>query len=192
MTDHPLTENDIIERWNKDVRIARWDMLTSTTRAVLLAYFRDTYNDGREHERANPEDDRPWEPLDVGDPLNVGDEVRQEVRNLTITAVVARVGAGGDLWAAEGGYIGRLKIGTWYVRRPILELPTETTTVIIPNDGHQAIKATVGKNACYASEAMLGSDGRWYGVWRRHDGQPAASSVAREEINSHTWKVEEK
>ena len=62
-------------------------------------------------------DDRPWEPLDGG-PVRVGDEVRQDRRGITRTAVVGRVDGDGDPWTAEGSHIGLLRHGTWYVRRP--------------------------------------------------------------------------
>ena len=63
-------------------------------------------------------DHRPWEPLKKGDPLNVGDEVRQDWYGTTTTAVVGRVDGDGDPWTAEGAPIGSLDSGTWYVRRP--------------------------------------------------------------------------
>lgn len=64
------------------------------------------------------EDPRPWEPLKKGDPLNVGDEVRQEWYGTTTTAIVGRVDGDGDPWTAEGAPIGSLDSGTWHVRRP--------------------------------------------------------------------------
>ena len=65
-------------------------------------------------------DDRPWEPLN-GDPVRVGYEMKREVNGVTTyTAVVGRVDDDGDPWTAEGGFIGALPDGTWYVRRPTL------------------------------------------------------------------------
>ena len=64
------------------------------------------------------EDDRPWEPLKKGDPLHVGDEVRQDYGGVTRTAVVGRVGEDGTPWTTERDLIGLLYWGTWYVRRP--------------------------------------------------------------------------
>ena len=63
---------------------------------------------------------RPWEPLNEGDPLNVGDEVRRENGGITTTAVVGRVDGDGGPWTAEGASIGILRYGTWYVRRAAL------------------------------------------------------------------------
>ena len=63
-------------------------------------------------------DDRPWEPLKKGDPLHVGDEVRQDYSGVTRTAVVGRVGEDGTPWTTERDLIGLLHWGTWWVRRP--------------------------------------------------------------------------
>src|SRR5947208_1040156 len=60
------------------------------------------------------EDDRPWEPLNEGDPLRAGDEVRRVRRGLTITAVVGHSDEDGDPWTAEGNLIGLRRNGTWY------------------------------------------------------------------------------
>ena len=65
-------------------------------------------------------DDRPWEPLKKGDPLHVGDEVRQDYSGVTRTAVVGRVGEDGTPWTTERDLIGLLHWGTWYVRRAAL------------------------------------------------------------------------
>ena len=62
-------------------------------------------------------DDRPWESLKKGDPLHVGDEVRQDWYGTTTTAIVGRVDGDGDPWTAEGAPIGSLDSGTWHVRR---------------------------------------------------------------------------
>ena len=77
-----------------------------------------------ERERAADEDDRPWEPLKKGDPLHVGDEVRQDHGGITRTAVVGRAGrvdGKGDPWTAEGTFIGVLSTGTWHVRRAVAD-----------------------------------------------------------------------
>ena len=66
-------------------------------------------------------DARPWESLGESDQVCVGDEVRQDYRGVTTTAVVGRVDEDGDPWTAEGGYINALDCGTWYVRRSVAE-----------------------------------------------------------------------
>ena len=79
MTDHPLTETAAVELWEERCGYR----FTDNTLAALRAAF----DAGREHERTNPADSRPWEPLKKGDPLNVGDEVRQDHGGITATAV---------------------------------------------------------------------------------------------------------
>ena len=63
--------------------------------------------------------DRPWEPLDGRKP-RVGDEVRQDWSGVTRTGVVGHLDEDGDPCATEGGFIGELCLGTWYVRRAAL------------------------------------------------------------------------
>ena len=137
------------------------------------------------------EDDRPWEPLNEGDPLNVGDEVRRDYGGVTITAVVASVDGGGDPWAAEGGFIGPLRYGTWYVRRTVQELPTEIGTVIVPAEGHEYIEFRSFRSVWRANEAVLGPDGRWHGVWRNDSARGAAGPISPEVITPGTWKVDD-
>ena len=187
MTDHPLTETAAAERWNAEARLIPWDDWGPVGRAAILAAFRDMHDAGREHERAHPLDDRPWEPLDG--PVRVGDEVRRELNGITATAVVGRVDDDGDPWAAKGGFIGVLENGTWYVRRHIQELPTEPDAVIERADGHKYITATVDGETYRAREAMLSGE-RWHAVWRRDSGRGAISFVRSHEITPGTWKVD--
>ena len=136
------------------------------------------------------DDDRPWEPLS-GRPVRVGDEVRQDLIGLTTTAIVGRVDQYGDLCTAEGGYIGNICSGIWYVCRPaIQELPTKRRTVIIANDGYERIEAVVSGVIWRTSEAILGLDGRWHGVWRA--GQVAVGSTSSASITPGTWKVDDR
>ena len=137
------------------------------------------------------EDDRPWEPLNKHDPLHVGDEVRQDLRGRTITAVVGRVDGNGEVWTAEGAFIGLLRYGTWYVRRAVQELPEEDGAVIVPADGYEAIDATWDGFGWLASEAVLGEDGKWHGVWRREVGRGVVGSVGPECITTRTCKVDD-
>lgn len=136
------------------------------------------------------EDDRPWEPLKKGDPLNVGDEVRQDHGGITATAVVGSVDGGGNPWSANDSFIGWLEAGTWYVRRAIQELPTEDGVEIVPAGGgpigavHPGGKFTT-HHATY--DSYLGS---WVGVWRAASGRVTVSSVSPGDITPGTWKVE--
>ena len=134
--------------------------------------------------------DRPWEPLS-GRPVRVGYEVRQDLIGLTTTAIVGRVDQDGDLCTAEGGFIGNIWSGSWYVRRPaIQELPTKRRTVIIANDGHEYIEAVVSGVIWRTSEAILGLGGRWHGVWRA--GPVAVGSTSSDSITPGTWKVDDR
>lgn len=98
----------------------------------------------------------------------------------------------GDWVAKSGVWItaGIREGVTLTIRRPVRELPTKDDgTVIVPNDGHEAIEARKGGYAYRASEAVLDTDGRWYGVWRREDGRRVSCSVGPEHITAPTWKV---
>ena len=122
MTDHPLTEDRAVEMWDASPLPEGYEfrgMLTVEQDATVYA-MRAAFDAGREHERTNPDGARPWEPLKKGDPLHVGDEVRQDYSGVTRTAVVGRVGEDGTPWTTERDLIGLLHWGTWYVRRPIV------------------------------------------------------------------------
>ena len=195
--NHPLTEERAAEMWDahREPGVVPFHEQGRLYKRGQTAMLRAAFNAGREHERANPDDDRPWEPLN-GRPVRAGYEVRQERAGITITGVVARVDKDGDPWAAEDDFIGRLGTGTWYVRRPVEDLPTGHGTVIVPADGHEYIEATgpVSGATWRTKEAVLGSDGRWYGVWRpdvRLGGLPAAH-VGPEHITPNTRKVEDR
>ena len=183
MTDHPLTETAAVELWEERCGYR----FTDNTLAALRAAF----DAGREHERTNPADSRPWEPLKKGDPLNVGDEVRQDHGGITATAVVGSVDGGGNPWSANDSFIGWLEAGTWYVRRAVQELPAEPGTVIIPAEGHEYVEAAFIGDTYYAREAMLADD-LWRAVWRTADGVRVRYSVLPEEITPGTWKVDGK
>lgn len=130
--------------------------------------------------------DRPWEPLN-GRRVYVGDEVREEWYGVTRTGVVGRVDGNGDPWTAEGGYIGPILGGTWYVRRTVKPLPTEPGTVIVPAEGHEYITATVGGMTYRAREAILIGENQWHAAWRSDEG--VLIYVTPERIDAGTWKV---
>lgn len=192
MTDHPLTETDAAEMWDEHhvpaSPILRWALASGVEREATTALLRAAFDKGREHERTNTEDPRPWEPLDGGK-VYPGYEVRRDYGGMTITAVVASVDGGGDPWTAEGGFIGPLQFGTWYVRRPTQELPTKHGTVIIPADGHERIKAVSDEETYYAREAVLVGD-HWRAVWQTATGAVSLLPMASEEITEGTWKEE--
>ena len=124
------------------------------------------------------EDARPWEPLN-GLP-RVGDEVRQERPGLTITGVVGRVDEEGDPWTAEDIFIGEVNQGTWYVRRPVKELPTADGAVIVPADGHDFIEIRAGKKSrrlTWDADAFVWYDA--YGTYLGTDITPGTWKMAR-------------
>lgn len=134
------------------------------------------------------EDARPWEPLNGGR-VYVGDEVRQEWYGVTRSGIVGRVDGNGDPWTAEGGYIGPILGGTWYVRRATQEPPTEPGTVIVPAEGREFIEASAlhVTGAQYCREAVY-EDPYYYGVWWR-DGKAVHNGWRAENITPGTWKV---
>ena len=82
---------------------------------------------------------------------------------------------------------------TLTIRRAVQELPTEPGTVIERADGHKYITAIFDGETYRAREAVLGRDGRWYGVWRRATPAPhVAASVSPEHISAPTWKVDDR
>ena len=131
-------------------------------------------------------DNRPWEPLSKGDPLNVGDEVRQEWYGVTRSGIVASVDGSGDPWTAEGGYIGPILGGTWYARRSVQELPEWTGAIIEGVDGGR-IQATAEGVTYTAAEAIY-RDGMWYGAWRTARGGTGIQ-FSSSSITPGTWKV---
>lgn len=146
-----------------------------TTRAILRAAFNHPDAPGLFAD----EDERPWEPLNEDDPLNVGDEVRRDHGGTTSIAVVGRVDKSGDPWTAEGKLIGLLRYGTWYVRRPVQELPEEDGAVIVPADGHEYIETRAGKKSrrlTWDAECLV-----WYDARGTH---------LHGDITPGTWKVE--
>ena len=191
MTDHPLPETEAVEMSMKFAPSVMFQMVASVAPDDLTEYARAAFDAGREHERNNTDDARPWEPLNG--PVRVGDEVREDYDGITTTAVVGGVDADGDPLTAEGGLIGLLEeAGTWYVRRAVQELPTKCGTVIVANDGHKFIKAEVDGIAHRAREAVLGANGWWYGAWRKAEGDGLLSAMFPEHISAPTWKVDEK
>ena len=87
-----------------------WEPMTQAVQASALATPADPHHDPRS-----------WEPLNG--PVRVGDEVRQDLCNVTVIAVVGEVDEEGDPRTAEGRLIGLLSHGTWYARR----IPAHTT-----------------------------------------------------------------
>ena len=130
-------------------------------------------------------DDRPWEPLNEGDPLNVGDEVRRDYCGATTTAVVARVDKYGDPVTAEGSLIGSRGVGTWCVRRAGQELPEWTGAIIEGADGGR-IQATAEGVTYTAAEAIYRYGG-WYGAWRTASGGTGIK-FSSSAITPGTWQ----
>ena len=189
MTDHPLTETAAVEMWDASPCPEGYEfrgMLTVEQDATLYA-MRAAFDAGRKHERANAEDDRPWEPLNEWDPVRMGDEVRQELNGVTTIAVVGRVDGEGDPWTAEDRFIGVHDEGTWRVRRAVQQLPTEDGAVIVPTDGHEYITATFAGEVYRAREAILRVPDHWHAAWRSDTSVMAY--VISGWIDPGTWKV---
>ena len=75
MTDHPLTETAAVEMSMKFAPSVMFQMVASVAPDDLTEYARAAFDAGREYERTNPDDARPWEPLGESDQVCVGDEV---------------------------------------------------------------------------------------------------------------------
>lgn len=118
MTRHPLTETAAAEMYGTDEEGLTLYDWRNPERAWVVRAMGAAFDAGRVHERERAEDG--WEPLKKGDPLHVGDEVRQDYSGVTRTAVVGRVGEDGTPWTTERDLIGLLHWGTWYVRHPIV------------------------------------------------------------------------
>lgn len=85
----------------------------------------------------------------------------------------------------------RMDHGVRYVRRAIQKLPVKPSTVIVANDGHEAIEATAGGITWRAREAVLDLDGMWHGVWSEATkGRWSIGFIAPECITDPTWKVD--
>ena len=179
MTNHPLNETAAAE-------------VTDEMRRAAASAYEDMAQVTRpeNHEKclnaalsaalavATPADARPWEPLN-GDPVRVGDEVRQELNGVTTIAVVGRVDVEGDPWTTEDRFIGVIDEGTWYVRRTVPELPTEDGAVIVPADGYEYIETQTGKKSrrlTWDAECLV-----WYDARGTH---------LHGDITPGTWKVE--
>lgn len=135
------------------------------------------------------EDDRPWEPLSKGDPLNVGDEVRCEMYGITTTAVVGRVDGGGNLWTTEGGLLIHGESGSWYVRRAVQELPAEYDgAVLVPADGHESITTTKGQE--FARLTFTTKQDLWYGPnLAARPGDWVIQTTAGDRLTPGTWRA---
>ena len=154
-------------------------------RPLIPDFARAAFDAGREREREHAaEADRPWEPLNG--PVRAGDEVRQELRGVTTTAVVGRVDGEGDPWSTENDFVGVLDLGTWYVRRAVEELPTEDGAVIVPAEGSEFIEQ-VGDCANYRRLTYDAASGRWIG-WDMLNHE--AEALSPEYITPGTWKLD--
>lgn len=136
------------------------------------------------------EDARPWEPLSDDEPLNVGDEVRQDYCGITHTAVVGSVDKDGDPWTTEDGFIGHCDLGTWYVRRAVQELPPERDgVVLVPADGREGIGTTDGQ--VFARLTFTTKQSIWYGPnLAAQLGDWVIQTTSPSRLVPGTWKVE--
>lgn len=122
MTDHPLSESAVTKLWDEYVayNFADWfHVLNFEAKKAIIRGFRAAFDIGREYGQTNPKDDRPWEQLTKDNPARVGDELRLNYEDSTITAVVGHVDECGDPWTAEGGFISVRRHGPWHVRRAV-------------------------------------------------------------------------
>lgn len=79
---------------------------------------------------------------------------------------------------------------THTIIRIIQGLPKRDNVVLVANDGHEYITATVNGVTYRAREAIL-SGGRWHSIWRTATGGFGSNSVRPGCIDHDTWKVDE-
>ena len=181
---HPLTEDRVAELWDEHVPLVlNFRVWTRGDRLGILDAMCAAHDAGRAYEREHANDG--WEPLGDDEPLNVGDEVKQEWDGITHLAVVGSVDNGGDPWAAESAFIGCRDVGTWSVRRAVQELPTEDGAVIVPADGSEFIEQ-VGDCANYRRLTYDAASGRWIG-WDMLNHE--AEALSPEYITPGTWRT---
>ena len=159
------------------------------TLGMIRAILRDVLNHPDARGLFTDVGDRPWDPLVRYHPLNVGDEVRQDLRGRTITAVVDRVERNGEVWTAEGAFIGSLNIGTWYVRHAAQPLPPERDgVVLVPADGHESITTTDGQE--FARLTFTTKQSIWYGPnLAAQLGDWVIQTTSPSRLIPGTWKV---
>lgn len=142
-------------------------------------------------ENATPDEGR------AGDHL-----IRESIRTEDgVTLTVRREGVAhhrdrfGNWRTVELGWLtdGQGEGTTLTIRRTVRDLPTEPGIVIVTNDECGAIEAESGGSTWRANEAILGANGRWYGVWRRASGLDSQTDpvMLPKDITPGTWKVEE-
>lgn len=94
-------------------------------------------------------------------------------------------------WCTEAGMYITLGVGedvTITIRRAAQKPPTRLGSIIVVNDGHEHIEATIHGETYRAREAVFGVDVRWHGVWRSTSGTlPYATP---DQITPGTWKVD--
>ena len=158
--------------------------------AVLnVARLGQTADDPRDTPAGQHHDSRPWEPLAPGDPLHVGDEVRREWGGVSTRGTVGVQHSDLQVYTAGRRHLGHRGVGTWYVRRPVQELPTGPGAVIVPADGREYVEAAFFGETYHAREAMLSGE-LWHAVWRTAHGDRVRHSLLPEDITPGTWKAE--
>lgn len=128
-------------------------------------------------------------------------EVTETIRGLTSASRregIAHHRDAFDNWRTKDGDCITLAEGesegvTITIRRTVKNLPRVFGSVIVTNNENGTIEAHYFGVVWRASEAVLGADGLWHGVWRRYVGVGAGlPAMDPENITPGTWKVEEK
>ena len=126
-----------------------------------------------------PGDHITWEQTEVRDGLTI--TTRRE-------GIAHHRDSSDDWCTAESGWLtdGEGPGITITIRRPVQPIPTEPGTVIVNNDGHEYITATVGGVTYRAREAILLDPDHWHAAWRSDEG--VMTHVTPEHLDAGTWE----
>lgn len=140
-------------------------------------------------ENAHPDDIQPGDDITRVSVYKMGGVTVKSYREGTAHHLDAQ----GTWRTEEGGWISwgedEEEDTTITIRRPVQEFPVKLDTVIVPNDGREAIGAVFNGVVYHAREAVLVGLGMWQGVWRSARG--VEYQMTSRNIITGTWKEDD-